>query len=107
MIFDNLLDSFVELERAIESAKTVVSKAAPEKQELIGRFDSYHEILDKQRTLAKKLSSHALRRNWSEVSRHIKIINGLSQMIRDDAQEILRSVEIKQPVAHPVEKVVQ
>ena len=35
------------------------------------------------------LAGHLKLQNWPEVARHVKIISGLSAMIRDDAAEIL------------------
>jgi hypothetical protein len=84
-----LFDSFNELERAIVAArKTLENKNEPPK-EILARISSYEDILDKQRNLATALCGHSTLGNWGEVARHIKLINGLSAMIRDDAKEIL------------------
>lgn len=89
VIIERLFDSFNELERAILSArKTLEAKAAPPVK-LLDRIRNYEEILDKQRDLATSLCGHAALGNWQEVSRHIRLINGLSTLIRDDAREIL------------------
>lgn len=89
IIVRRLFQSFVELEQAIQSAKTVLSERKDAPQELLDRIRHYEEILDKQRSLATAMCGHASLGNWEEVSRHIKLINGLSFMIRDDAREII------------------
>ena len=89
IVITRLFESFNELERAICSArKTLEQKSEPPK-DLLKRISSYEEILDKQRSLATALCGHSSLGNWDEVSRHVKLINGLSAMIRDDAREIL------------------
>ena len=45
----------------------------------------------KQRSIAEDLRTHIEAARWDEVARSVKIINGLSAMIRDDAQQILLS----------------
>ena len=88
-IFGNLFLSFSRLEKAIETAKSCVSANQSASKEILNRLHSYEEILYKQKQLANALCTHTAHRDWNEVSRHIKIINGLSRMIRDDAREIV------------------
>ena len=59
--------------------------------EVLKRVEQYSDIVSKQRSLAYALREHLEAKNWDEVSRHVKLINGLSGMIRDDAQDILRA----------------
>lgn len=94
-IFTQLFSSFLELEKAIESARAAVSKRESPQQEVLDRLTMYEEILGKQRSLALDLGDHAARSNWPEVARHINIINSLSRMIRDDAREIVGSASGK------------
>ena len=89
LIITRLFESFGELERAISSAKmTLASKEKPP-QDLLDRIGSYEQILGQQRKLAETLCACVNREQWGEVDRHIRIINGLSQMIRDDAREVV------------------
>ena len=61
--------------------------------EVITRVEQYREIVDKQRKLSTILNVYIEQQNWEEVTRHVKIINGLSNMIRQDAEEILAEHE--------------
>ena len=92
VIITRLFDSFHELERAILTAKATLETKDQPPADLLTRIDSYQQILEKQRTLATTLCGHVSLGNWDEVARHIKLINGLSSMIRDDAREILAAV---------------
>lgn len=89
VIIDRLFESFRELERAIISAKKTLEKRENPPEELLSRMAHYEDILGKQKSLATSLCGHASLGNWEEVSRHVKLINGLSTMIRDDAREIV------------------
>ncbi|OVE79638.1 hypothetical protein BVY02_02645 [bacterium J17] len=89
VIIKRLFESFSELEKAIESARETLEKKENPPVELLERISSYEGILAKQRSLATALCGHASLGNWDEVARHVKIINGLSSMIRDDAREII------------------
>jgi len=84
-----LFESFEELEKAITSARRTLAKKKSLDPELLCRIEVYENILRKQRMLAADLCGHVAVENWSEVSRHIQLINGLSSMIRDDAREVL------------------
>ncbi len=107
MIFEELFESIAELESAITAAKAAVSKTVPPKQEVLERLESYEKILEQQRALAATLCNHAMRRNWGEVSRHIRIIKALSQMIRDDAIEVVTGVEPRPKPAPAPERLLQ
>ena len=89
IVIRRLFQSFVELDRAIASAKATLAKRTDVPAALVERIRTYEEILDKQRSLATSLCGHASLGNWEEVSRHVKLINVLSYMIRDDARDIV------------------
>ncbi len=89
VIITRLFESFNELERAISSARQTLEQKSEPPKEILARISNYETILEKQRTLATALCGHSSLGNWEEVARHIKLINGLSAMIRDDAREIL------------------
>lgn len=88
-IIKRLFDSFAELERAICSARATLANKENPPKDLMEHIEQYEGILDKQRSLATALCGYASLGNWEEVARHVKLINGLSAMIRDDAREIL------------------
>lgn len=92
MMVNRLLESFTELESAILTAKKTLESKQSVPQEVIDRIDTYQQMLEKQRVLASAMSTFVEQGNWPEVSRHIKLINGLSEMIRDDAREIVGSL---------------
>lgn len=91
-IVERLYASFSDLEQAIESAKNTLSQKESVPAEVMNRLNSYDGVLVKQRKLASELCMHISTGNWDEVTRHVTLINGLSQMIRDDAREILASL---------------
>lgn len=95
IVINRLFQSFAELERAITTANQALKNRKDTPPELLERVRVYEEILDKQRSLATAMCGHASLENWNEVARHIKLINGLSMMIRDDARDILSGVETK------------
>lgn len=81
--------SFAELERAIIVCEKALSTKKLLDGELGERVRTYKDMLTKQKALAGSMCAYASYGEWEEVSRHIKLINGLSQMIRDDATELL------------------
>jgi len=84
-----LMESFDDLDRCIEMTKEVLAHKENVPAEVLHRIEQYSDVVVKQRSLAVSLKEHIAAENWDEVSRHVKIINGLSAMIRDDAQSIL------------------
>lgn len=96
-----LHNSFSELEQAIASAKAIMGGGGRvhdrrAQDSFIMRIESYEDILQKQRALASELQIHIEAENWMEAARCIRLINGLSGMIRDDAREI--ATELDSPV---------
>jgi hypothetical protein len=88
-----LLQSFDELERCITLTKQVLAQKNSVPAEIVERVSKYSEVVAKQRQLAHILSERIAAQDWEEVTRHVRLINGLSSMIRDDAQAILRGSE--------------
>ncbi len=86
---DKLLTSFDKLENCISVTESVLKQKPEVPEDVIKRINQYSEIVSKQRRLAEELRGYLAEQNWDQVSRHIKLINGLSSMIRDDAQQIL------------------
>lgn len=88
-LVSKLLGSFDELERCISTTREVLSTKQGVPSDVVLRVAQYSDIVSKQRALAGELRNHIDTQNWIEVGRLVKIINGLSSMIRDDAQAIL------------------
>ncbi len=89
VLVSKLMESFDDLDRCIEMTKEVLSQKENVPEDVLHRIDQYSDVVLKQRSLAETLKTHIAGENWEEVARHVKIINGLSAMIRDDAQSIL------------------
>ncbi len=88
-LIEKLLASFDELDRCIALTREVLSKRDGISENIIQRVNKYSEIVSKQRQFTEELKAHLAVQNWTEVSRHVKLINALSSMIREDAQAIL------------------
>lgn len=88
-IVKKLFDSLSELERSISLAKKTLSAKDPIPLDLLKRVAYYEEVLLKQKTLAKSLCDCIATENWDEVSRHVRLINGLSSLIHDDAKGLV------------------
>ena len=95
IVISKLLESFTELETSIRSAKLALTKRENAPQELVDRVENYERILDKQRRLADEMWNQVAVSNWAEVGRYVKLINGLSAMIRDDAREVVTGLRPK------------
>jgi len=87
-VIQKLFESFQELEHSLEVAKDTLAKREPRPEELLARIDNYEQILQKQRKLANRLCEYISAGDWNEVSRHIRLINGLTSLIYGDASEL-------------------
>lgn len=92
VVLNRLVESFTHLDNAISQARATIARQPNVPQNTLKRIESYEEILLKQRSLATAMMGHANAGNWAEVDRHIRIINALSTMIRDDAREVLNAI---------------
>ena len=90
-LVEKLLGSFDELDKCIAVTKQVLSQKDGVPEDVVLRVNQYSDIVTKQRGLAHELREHLDNQNWDEVGRRVRLINGLSSMIRDDAQAILAS----------------
>lgn len=88
-LVSKLLDSFAELERCIDVTKDVLSTRDDVSPDVLHRVASYSEMVAKQRKLALELELLIANQEWDQVNRYVRLINGYSHMIRQDAQEIL------------------
>ena len=90
-LVDKLVESFDQLDSCIAHTKSELSQKKDVPNDVLSRVEQYTSIVAKQRELAVDLREHLACQNWDEVTRHVRLINGLSSMIRDDAQAILSS----------------
>ena len=93
-IVDRLFSSFIDLEKAIDSARKSLEKSSSAvPAEVFERLDSYGGIINRQRQLTEELAGYVRNGDLDEVMRHVTLINGLSGMIIDDAHAILASIQ--------------
>ncbi len=88
-LVDKLLESFDKLDQCITVTRDVLGAKSEVPEGVMSRIEYYTEIVAKQRELTSSLREHLSTSNWAEVSRHVRLINGYSTMIREDAQDIL------------------
>jgi hypothetical protein len=134
-IIDRLVESLSELAQTITAARQALAQRAAPPATILQRLDQYEVLLDKQRELASslcRLCNHpgpqtddslpsdesmgseqsgqtegpAAPALWEDVARHVRLINGLSTMIRDDARDILASLSDSLGVASPTSRAV-
>ena len=84
-----LCRSLDDLDRCIGVTRQVLEEKESSPEDLLQRMDEYSRVVTKQRSLANELEEHIDSKEWDEVRRHIKLINGLSSMIREDAQAVV------------------
>ena len=96
-LVNKLLESFEELDNCIAVTKEVLDRKASVPADVVERVDQYSEIVAKQRSLTFQLRKHIDGQDWFQVARHVRLINGLSSMIREDAKAILSGSYEKQP----------
>ena len=96
-IIKKLFDSLNELESSVKLAKKMFCRDSSEKaDQLLARIEYYEEVLGKQKRLASSLCDYIRTENWAEVNRHVKLINGLSALVSDDARGLIQEVLGKQ-----------
>lgn len=87
-----LFRSLDELERSIAAAKEYLKGCDPIPFEVLKRINEYERIVQKQRYYGRELAKHVVYQNWSEVSRNIRLINGLSKMVSGDATDLVEAM---------------
>ncbi len=93
-IIEKLYHSFNELETALSSAKSSLANRESVPDHILDRLKTYDDILARQRELAGHLVYYVQINDIDQISRHVSLINGLSQMIRDDARGVLNTLMI-------------
>ena len=91
-IINRLLESLEELERSIRLAKKTLSTSEKQDESLCKRISYYEEVISKQKKLSQSLCEHMMKGNWTEVSRHVKLINGFSTLVRQDAKNLILEI---------------
>ena len=84
-----LVAAFDDLDLCIARTRETLSKRNDVPSFVVERFVEYKEIIIKQRKLADELRNHIEIENWDEVGQVIKVLNGLSIMIKDDAEALM------------------
>lgn len=92
LVLERLLESLGELEESIQSAQRVLLDRGNAEPALEQRLRQYESMLLKQRQLAFDLNDLIENGSWEAVGRAVRIINGISTMLRDDARQALASL---------------
>jgi hypothetical protein len=88
VVLDKLLDSIQDLEQSITSAQRALLTDGNYHQDFFDRLRQYESMLLTQRQLADKLNVSMRKGEWEEVARSVRMINGISTMLRDDAKQV-------------------
>jgi|GEM_PF-5659618 len=89
VILGKLMMSFDELDRCISSTREILGGKPGISKAVLSKMEQYAEIIVKQREIAGQLSDRIDQGDWISVGRLVRLINGLSAMIREDAQAML------------------
>lgn len=91
LVLDRLLESLNELESSIAAAQRAVLKGGA-RPEIEARLRQYEAMLVRQRQLAVSLDELISQNEWEAVNRSMRLINGISSMLRDDAREVVATL---------------
>lgn len=93
-VFDRLNQSLNVLEGAIENAiNSMQAKGGEIAGDVVVRITSYYELISKQRNLASEIQQAVSESNWELVAHKVKLVNGLLELIRDDAKAIIKGIQ--------------
>lgn len=93
-IFERLSQSLDVLESAITNAVTSMeAKGGIMAEHVAGRITSYNQLISKQRVLAAEIQEAVVDKKWETVAHKVKIVNGLLELIRDDAKAIIQGLK--------------
>lgn len=87
--FKQLAQAVFQLEDAIISAKNTIQSKSHYPPEAIERLDHYMEMVEQQKSAFPSIMKCLTERNFGELSIEIRRVNALSEMIKDDAKELL------------------
>lgn len=88
-IVSKLRESINSLESSIDSARLSLGKTAPDSVKK--RLEGYSQLVEKQKILTDELEVK-LSNNDGDLLRHVHIINGISQLIREDAESVFNEL---------------
>jgi hypothetical protein len=91
LVLDRLLESLNELESSIAAAQRAVLKGGA-RPEIEARLKQYEAMLVRQRQIAVSLDELISQNEWEAVNRSVRLINGISSMLRDDAREVVAAL---------------
>jgi hypothetical protein len=91
----NLKESLDYLEGTIDQVEVKISNNSTISPNVLDRLKTYKEMVNKQRTFCREIEQCLENNNTYQAYQLLSKINGLSQMIRDDAVSILN--ETSQP----------
>ena len=92
-IREDLFESLQKLDESFMSAAEALEKRECPPKKLIERASYYQEIVQKIKALSISLRYYLAVGDCDEISRHIRLLSELSEMIRTDADEACRAKE--------------
>ena len=87
LIMHRLESSILDLKRAVEDAKPRVSESYHY------RLLEYDKLIETQEEFIVELRKALELENTTEIPRLVNLINGISDMIKQDARSILKEIE--------------
>ena len=91
-VIRKLRDSLNNLEKSVGTAKSALCKQDVISTDILKRVINYEEVITKQKGLVDKLIVMLDRGNANEAVRLIKVINGFSAMIFEDANDLVKTM---------------
>lgn len=88
-ILNRLAQAVFALEDAILAAKKTILSKSYYPEEAIDRLDHYMNIVEQQKMLFPVITKNIESGKHDELLLQVQKVNGLSQLIRDDAKELL------------------
>jgi len=88
-----VFNSFNALDDALQKAKDIVQAEEMSHPALMLRIEKYEEILNKQREVAESLRQHMKSKNWAAVRKEMKVMSGLSILMREDALDLIYEIQ--------------
>ncbi|MCB0335383.1 MAG: hypothetical protein KDD62_03735 [Bdellovibrionales bacterium] len=95
-----LFGSLKTLETTIENVYERLASKENVSDKVLERVASYRKICDMQKRFSIQLEQKLGEKKYEEVARLVKLINGLSAMIMDDARLILSGIELEKDDFH-------
>lgn len=92
-ILKKLTQSLDDLESAVNNARTVLENKPNTPLFIFDRLDNYADMLKKQRQYRDRLVHQIRSGHTEDIHQTIKLINGLSEFIKNDAKEILSTIK--------------